>query len=139
MRIEPCNQVQESGFLIVDDDADIRELVADVLQDALQSEGYAVHTAANGKEALTELTNSRSMPSLVLLDMMMPVMCGADLLLALRKLPRFAEPPVVVLTAHEIPERIAGARVRRLLRKPVSLEALASLAQEFCGSGHLAL
>ena len=80
--------------LIVDDEADIRDLVAGVLED----EGYATRTAANSDEALSALSDRR--PSLVLLDVWLhgSKLDGLDLLDEIkRRDPTF---PVVVISAH---------------------------------------
>jgi len=79
--------------LVVDDEADLRELVALTLAD----EGYDVGVARHGREALERIAKRR--PDLVLLDMMMPVMDGRALCAALRAdggLPR-----IVVMTAAD--------------------------------------
>ena len=57
-------------ILVVDDDPVIRETVADILD----FEGYSIETATNGREALQAI--ERAQPSLVLLDMRMPVLDG---------------------------------------------------------------
>ena len=77
--------------LVVDDDAAIRDAVRDVLE----SEGIAVETAANGADALEQV--SRHRPRLVLLDMRMPVLDGWGFASALRD--RGLALPVVVMTA----------------------------------------
>jgi two-component system, chemotaxis family, chemotaxis protein CheY len=77
--------------LVVDDDAAIRDAVRDVLE----SEGIAVETAANGADALEQV--SRHRPRLVLLDMRMPVLDGWGFASALRD--RGLTLPVVVMTA----------------------------------------
>jgi CheY-like chemotaxis protein len=59
-------------ILIVEDDRDIAETVADILDDR----GYAVVLAANGREALNLIENGRETPALILLDLTMPVMDG---------------------------------------------------------------
>ncbi|HEX6475456.1 MAG TPA: response regulator [Candidatus Limnocylindria bacterium] len=77
--------------LVVDDDDAIRDAVRDVLE----SEGIAVETAANGADALEQV--SRHRPRLVLLDMRMPVLDGWGFATALRD--RGLALPVVVMTA----------------------------------------
>ena len=65
------------SVLLVDDDVAIREALAEVLVD----EGFAVHQAVNGREALDWLHHdgsNGSRPCVVLLDLMMPVMDGTD-------------------------------------------------------------
>ena len=65
--------------LVVDDDADVREMVELCLWDA----GYRVVTAANGREALAQIDRER--PFMVLLDLQMPVMQGFEVLVRLRE------------------------------------------------------
>jgi CheY-like chemotaxis protein len=77
--------------LVVDDDPGIRQLIEMVLQD----EGFDVVTAANGKEALERINESR--PALVLLDLQMPVMTGWEVLSQVRE--ANIEVPVVFMTA----------------------------------------
>ena len=64
------DSTEKSVILIVDDDAESRE----VLSELLAREGYTVVCAENGRDALDYL--SRSIPSLIILDLMMPVMSG---------------------------------------------------------------
>ena len=63
-------------ILVVDDDPDIREALRLVLEMMLEGRPHEIVTAANGKEALGLIKEAR--PSLVLLDLMMPVMSGAE-------------------------------------------------------------
>jgi CheY-like chemotaxis protein len=116
--------VQQGAVLLVEDDIDIREVVAEVLT----SEGYEVTTAANGREALHYLHAVGRHPCLVLLDLMMPMMSGQELMEVLREEDRLLVLPVVILSAtpHDVP----GAR--RVVRKPVSRELLLQLVAAFC-------
>ena len=70
--------------LIVDDDRDVRDAMAELLQD----EGYECLQAKNGLEALAVLKVER--PGLLLVDLIMPIMNGVDLLVRLRQDRRFA-------------------------------------------------
>ncbi|MEJ2578342.1 MAG: response regulator [Kineosporiaceae bacterium] len=79
--------------LVVDDDAAIREFVADVLD----LEGYDVRQAADGFAALAEIDRDR--PDCVLLDVMMPGMSGHEVLAAIRDADGGPQLPVIVLTA----------------------------------------
>ena len=101
-------------MLVVDDDEDLRDSVAYVLRD----EGYEVQTAANGKEALA-LLDTMPPPSVVLLDLMMPVMNGWRTLEAIRE--RGHAPPVVVVSAS-VPPSPDGATA--YLRKPLDVDTL---------------
>jgi CheY-like chemotaxis protein len=108
-------------IMVVDDDADIRETVADVLQD----EGYAVELAANGREVLEHLHASTRLPDLILLDLMMPELDGWGVLAELEKVPRLASIPVVVFSAYASDDTsVAALKVRGFVRKPLRLEDL---------------
>lgn len=78
-------------ILVVDDDAGIREMIELVLE----SEGFSVATAADGREALALIAENR--PVLVLLDLQMPVMTGWETLSRLRD--AHTDVPVVFMTA----------------------------------------
>ena len=80
--------------LVVDDDRDIRAFVAEALED----EGYHVVTAPHGAAAL-DLIRQKP-PTLVLLDMRMPVMDGWAFAAEYRRIPE-ARAPVVVMTAAQ--------------------------------------
>ena len=80
--------------LVVDDDDDLREVVCAVLEDA----DYDTLGAASGAEALAKL-HCLELPSLILLDLMMPVMTGFDVRQRLLAEPALASIPVVVMTA----------------------------------------
>ena len=82
--------VMEKTILIVEDDANIREL----LHLYLEQEGYRIESAQDGAEGLRVFR--RVHPDLVLLDLMMPVMDGTQMI---RELRTFSKTPVIVLTA----------------------------------------
>ena len=116
-------------ILIVDDDPEIRSTIGELLED----EGYVVEKAENGADALEALRRMSASPCLVLLDLMMPVMNGFDVLRELAADPRLSSVPVVVLSAHSQASNVAGAK--RFLRKPVTLAQLLGAAADFCGAG----
>jgi DNA-binding NtrC family response regulator len=89
------------SILVVDDDPDIRE----VLADRLESLGYRVVTAANGMKGLEVL--ERENPRLVLLDIEMPGMNGLEMLGEIRK--RELDVPVIMITAYGTIERAVEA------------------------------
>lgn len=107
-------------ILVVDDDVDIRETLADLLRE----EGYRVLSACNGLDAM-QLLQKCEHPSMIILDMMMPVMDGAEFREAQLDSPALADIPVVVFSAHgdvrELTDRLHPAGV---LRKPLRLEEL---------------
>jgi CheY-like chemotaxis protein len=81
-------------ILIVEDDADLREMMAQLLT----LEGFRAETVANGREALDYLQKG-DYPDLILLDLMMPVMDGWEFRRRQRAHPEYAQVPVVVLSA----------------------------------------
>jgi CheY-like chemotaxis protein len=81
-------------LLIVEDDPDIRE----ALQGYLELQGYAVRAASNGKEAL-ELLETPPRPSLILLDMALPIMDGHRVLTTRKTNAALAGVPVIILSA----------------------------------------
>ena len=111
--------------LVVEDDADIRDLVAETLR----PEGYTVVEAANGQEALDWL-RSNARPCLILLDLMMPVLSGPELLELMAEDEVLASLPVVVVSA--IADRGSVPGVLRFLQKPVPSDVLRGVVAEFC-------
>jgi PAS domain S-box-containing protein len=105
----------EAGeVLLVDDDADARER----LRTMLSREGWTVVEAQNGQEAVACV--EVSMPALILLDLMMPVMDGFEFLQALRSMPAGQGVPVVVLTAKDISTEelnLLATQADRIVRK----------------------
>jgi two-component system response regulator ResD len=79
--------------LVVEDEKDLRHLLVDILIDA----GYDVTEAENGGVALEKARNEQ--PDVILLDVMMPVMDGFEVLTKLRQEPATQATPVVMLTA----------------------------------------
>jgi CheY-like chemotaxis protein len=84
----------QRNVLVVDDELPVREILRRFLKQA----GYEVSGASNGKEAL-ELMQKGPLPDLIVLDLMMPVMSGFEVLTALRANPTWSKIPVIVLTA----------------------------------------
>jgi CheY-like chemotaxis protein len=105
------------AILVVDDDQSIRSTVSEILT----SEGYAVETAANGAEAL--LIVGQSHPSLVLLDMRMPIVNGWEFASILRE--RGIAVPILVMTAAQDAGRWANEiGAQGFLAKPFDLDDL---------------
>ncbi len=113
--------------LVVDDDPDIRETLRFVLEDA----GYQVYSAENGQEALDVLADAKPLPGLILLDLMMPVMSGDEMLKALKSVHALAEIPVTIVTASGAPMPPLASG---LLKKPVDLDVLLRIVERSCGA-----
>lgn len=109
------------AILIVEDDDDIREILAEMLIDT----GYQVVTARNGREGLEHLRASSPPPALVLLDLMMPVMDGWQLRKEMLSDPALAGIPVVVISgAADVETTSATLEAQRILTKPVKWPVL---------------
>ena len=107
-----------TNVLIVDDEP----LIAMALEAELEDAGYGVVTAANGRQALERLAEAPR-PNLILTDMMMPVMGGAEMLAAMAADPELAGIPVIVVSS--LPEAAVRARANgaaAILRKPYTAE-----------------
>src|SRR5207249_11659351 len=113
-------------ILVVGYDPDVREALVNLLE----IEGYTVGTAEDGNEALARLRGS-SPPSLVLLDLMMPVMDGFEFRVQQLQDPRIAEIPVIVFSSGgDLPDKIARLHVDACLTKPLDLETLLALVAD---------
>lgn len=113
------------SVLIVDDDQTIRE----TLQSCLEAEGYHVHTAANGKQALEKLKEI-DQPNIILLDMVMPIMNGWTFLDILRSDRSLSAIPIVIVSSYA--ETGRSVRPNAVVRKPVPLFELLSVLDEVC-------
>lgn len=112
--------------LIVEDDADLREMMAQLLL----LEGYRTETVANGREALQYLQKG-DRPDVILLDLMMPVMDGWEFRRRQLEDPALSRVPVVVLSALD-PSRAADLDGAAFLKKPLDFDRLLELVRRFC-------
>jgi len=111
-------------ILIVDDEAAIAQLLADVLQD----EGYTVRIAHDGASALLEILRQR--PGLVLLDIAMPVMLGSDLLVYLRR-HGFNDLPIIIMTAGLSPLVYLTQGATEVLPKPFDVNLVVDKVSQY--------
>jgi two-component SAPR family response regulator len=114
--------VQGATILIVDDDASIRDLLAQWLGD----EGYRPLTAANGREAISYLEEAGRLPDVMLLDLLMPEINGYDVLRYLRQ-NLLQEFPVLIFSAQRPDASILQAldsELRDFVAKPFDLGEL---------------
>jgi len=112
-------------ILVVDDDPGIRFM----LRVILEQEGYAVLEAGNGEAALAAIGSQ--VPDMVMTDLMMPVMSGAELIVRLRSEAGTAGIPIVVVSSN--PEAIEGLGVNATVTKPFSAPELADRVREVAG------
>jgi DNA-binding response OmpR family regulator len=122
-------------ILIVDDEAHIRALLEQTLED-LEDEGVELLTADNGEDALALVASER--PDLVFLDVMMPKMNGYDVCLAIRSELDLPDVAIVLLTAKgQDADRARGTEVGadEYRTKPFDPDELLELARSRIGLG----
>jgi CheY-like chemotaxis protein len=111
-----------TSILVVDDDATLRELVAETLEE----NGYAVAMAEDGREALDIL--ERAPPNGIVTDLMMPRVDGVTLCSKVKNNPATNAIVVIVMSAsHQIERKLRGCPVDAILPKPFELADLVHL------------
>lgn len=114
--------------LVVEDDLDMREVERQMLDFA----GYEVLVAGNGREALETLSDQR--PSVILLDLMMPVMDGLTFLAERRRLGLGEDIPVVCVSASgkEMLQQALRLGAKECLQKPPDFDELFDRVEHYC-------
>lgn len=113
------------SILLIEDDDGIRDSVAE----CLSTEGYSVTPVSNGVEGL-EWLRRENHADLIVLDLVMPVMNGAQFLAAIREDPAFSRVPVVLMTAAMPTGDMPMPQANGYLAKPFELdELLATVAR----------
>lgn len=106
------------SILVIEDD----NAIGNTLRVLLESEGYVVEIARNGQEALDFLMACSVLPSLILLDLVMPLMDGFEFRQHQERDARIATIPVVVMTAASGPIDCLRIGAAGFVRKPTGLE-----------------
>lgn len=128
--VQLCNTCH---VMVVEDDAGVRESIADVLRD----QGYTVAEAGDGEQALTALENGIR-PCLLLLDLMMPRMDGPAFWAIQQNDPALAKIPIVLMSAsRELESTAQLLRVDRILKKPIGLADLMGTVSFYCAPHRL--
>jgi CheY-like chemotaxis protein len=120
-------------ILVVDDEAEIRFVISELLSE----EGYTVAQAANGREALIYLQAANPLPSLIILDLMMPIMNGWDFLQVRQHKSLLAPIPIVVVSAAHRQATADALGVQATVAKPFDLERLLATIQRYSPSAPL--
>jgi CheY-like chemotaxis protein len=115
------------AVLVIEDDED----VAMTINDVVEERGYRAICVPNGKVALSVL--ERELPALMLVDLFMPVMNGAEFLKVVKRTPSLAAIPRVIMTAANDP-MIGIKEDVTVLYKPVDFDALTRLLHMYCGA-----
>lgn len=113
------------SVLVVDDDPGIRRLIIA----ALKRDGYAFREASNGQEALDSMRAER--PNVVVLDLMMPIVSGWDVLREREADDELSRIPVIIVSANRAPELLTAVDkgICAFLPKPFDIAALSALVR----------
>lgn len=114
-------------ILVIDDDADLRGALAH----ALRADGIDVVEAENGSVALHLMVDSeRVVPSLIVLDMVMPAMSGWEFLTILKRYVRFTSIPIIIVSGVQPnPITVDRGAVAAWVHKPYELAQLVALVK----------
>ncbi len=111
-------------ILVVDDEPSIVALLQDILED----EGHRVIGAYNGRDALALVREQR--PDVVVSDLMMPVMDGAQLARELHDDPTFASLSLILMSAGNTPDSVQSYAAA-FIRKPFEIAAMVALIARY--------
>jgi len=117
---------KRKSVLVVEDETDLAELI----RHNLEREGYACRVTSNGRAAMTEIRSDP--PDLLLLDRMLPLMSGDEVLAQLKRDPRTAKIPVIMLTAKaDEGDQLVGLTLGAddYITKPFSMKLLLARIQ----------
>jgi CheY-like chemotaxis protein len=118
--------MKDCRILVVEDDHDVRELVADVLA----TEGFPVEQAPNGAAALQKL-RAGFRPDVILTNLLMPLMDGYQLAAELKKHESWARIPIIIITAGQTKPEVLR-HVEEVLQQPLDLHQLLSGVKRAC-------
>jgi len=118
-----------STILIVEDDNGAREALGVILGAA----GYSVLSAENGKHALESVTATQNAPTLILLDLVMPVMDGLAFLARIPEYAQLASVPVIVMSGDSQARQLSQfhGNVMAVLAKPLNLSSMMELVRQY--------
>lgn len=120
-------------ILLVEDDNNLREIYGA----RLEAEGYEIHSASDGEEALAIAVKQK--PDLIISDVMMPKISGFDMLDILRSTPETRDVKVIVMTAlSQEEDRQRGEQLgadKYVVKSQVTLDDVVSMTRELLGEG----
>jgi CheY-like chemotaxis protein len=121
--VKECKSVPTKKILLVEDHADIRNMMAMYLQ----LNKYEVIEAENGYDAIQQALDHK--PDIILMDIAMPVLDGISSTRAMRENEQLAQTPIVCLTAYGdfYRERAKRAGCNDVLQKPIDFQKLDAL------------
>lgn len=118
---------EAKDILLVDDEADFRVCLSELLNDS----GYSVQEASSAIEALDYLEHNPN-PKLILLDNMMPGMSGVEFCRIRNKKESMNEIPIVMVTAADINESsLEQLNIKGLIQKPINFDQFEKIIESF--------
>jgi len=115
-------------ILIIEDDQSIRE----ALSEYLEMEGFHTSSVSNGQEAIEYLISGKTLPNLILLDLMMPVKDGFQFRIEQLQIPAIQKIPVLLMSADgNAREKMGTLPVTAYLKKPLELDHLMDAIKRF--------
>jgi two-component system chemotaxis response regulator CheY len=121
-------KIDVETILLVEDDVDIRESMADILE----SRGYQVTAAGDGLEALERLERG-PLPCLIMLDLMLPAMSGWEFRRRQLADNRWSGIPVVLLSGvNNLPQESRRLKAVAFLPKPINFDSLYDVIERYC-------
>ena len=118
-------------LLVVDDDADIRASLRDILEE----EGFSVVEMPDGECALLHLEHDEP-PAVMLLDLMMPKCSGWEVLAACRKSERLRDLPIIVMSAMDPRASQLRVSIAAHVTKPISVTSLVERVKELVAASN---
>ena len=113
-------------ILIIEDEEDIRE----ILKEFFEGEGYSVFTAVNGKDAF-RILDEVNIPSLILVDLMMPIMSGEEFIEKRNVHPLYSKIPTVIMSAdHRTMAKAQALGIKHAINKPLELSNLMAIVDD---------
>jgi CheY-like chemotaxis protein len=116
--------------IVIDDEDVLLEMMATLIEEA----GHYAMTASSGKEALALLRAEDEPPALIILDVMMPQLNGAELTQVIKNNPQFCDIPVVLMSAAGRPPD--GHAADAFLNKPFDVDVLEALIEDILTTRH---
>jgi len=125
IRVETSRRVERVAptIVVAEDDDELRELIADLLEDS----GYDVIPAANGKQVTDYLEAAERPPDAIVLDLLMPLVSGWEVLRQMHSRPLWSDIPVVAVTGLS---RDRPTGVTAVLKKPFPVHDLLSILEK---------
>jgi len=126
--VEEIKNPVQRKILIVEDNQDSRELVVKILK----RKGYQITEAADGEEAIAKALSEK--PHLILMDISIPKIDGAEVTRRLKNMEEFQDVPIVALTAHAMKgdrEKMLEAGFEGYISKPISVHDFPGQVSDF--------